>query len=388
MAEKKIVDLKKFRNKKLARKIFDFIKIPLVILAVVAAAFLSARMLGNVAVSNATDTLRLVGEMFHKGGGYPYSADISRLKKIVPIGSSPLLVYEDSSVVLGSSANEILSLKLGSADSKVISKNGRALIYSNSSNDIVLQSRTEELGTVKEDGAVVAASLAKNGYFATSHSTEANQSVLTVYNNHFKKVFQWNCSQERISDISLSSNGKKLAITAVGAENAEIYTRIIVFNINSTEVIADVKYPGTLFLKVAFTSSNKIIAAGDNRTVVITSKGEAVDEIVYPEDSILAVCTDDNGNTVVFYEEFGGAKTGMVRFSSTGKKTCSETLDGIPDCVTAYGGKIATVNSDEITVYSSSGKITRTFETQGLPSEIFCCSGEIYTVEGGTVYKY
>ncbi len=388
MAEKKIVDLNKFRNKKLAKKILNLLKIPLVLLAVIAAVFLSARMLGNVAVSNATDTLRLVGEMFHKGGGYPYSADISRLKKAVPIGSSPLLIYDDSSVVLSSSANEIFSLKLSSADSKVISKNGRALIYGNSSNDVVLQSKTEELGTVRENGAVVAAALAKNGYFATSHSTEENQSVLSVYNNRFEKVFQWNCSQERIADISLSANGKKLAIAAVGAENAEIYTRIIVFNINSTEFLADVKYPGTLFLKVAFTSSNKVIAAGDNRTVVITSKGEAVDEIVYPEDSILAVCIDDNGNTVVFYEEFGGAKTGMVRFSSSGKKTCSETLDGIPNCVTAYGGKIAVANSDEITVYSSSGKITRTFETQNVPSEIFCCSGEIYTVEGSTVCKY
>lgn len=388
MADKKVIDLNKFRNKKLAKRILNLLKIPLVILAVVAAVFLSARMLGNVAVSNATDTLRLVGEMFNKGGGFPYSADISRLKKTVPIGSSPLLIYDDSSVVLSSSANEIFSLKLSSADSKVISKNGRALVYSNSSNDVVLQSRTEELGTVKEDGAVVAAALAKNGYFATSHSTEANQSVLSVYNNRFDRVFQWNCSQERIADISLSANGKKLAVVAVGAENAEIYTRIIVFNINSSDALADVKYPGTLFLKVAFTSSNKVIAAGDNRTVVITSKGEAVDEIVYPEDSILAVCVDDNGNTVVFYEEFGGAKTGMVRFSSSGKKTCSETLDGIPDCVTAYGGKIAVANSDEITIYSSSGKITRTFETQGQPSEIFCCSGEIYTVEGGTVCKY
>ena len=388
MADKKIVDLNKFRNKKLAAKIFNFLKIPLVLLAVVAALFLSARMLGNVAVSNATDSLRMVGELFRKGDGYPYTADISRLKKAVPIGNAPLLIYDDSSVVLNSSANEIFSLQLSSADSKVISKNGRALIYSNSSNDVVLQSKTENLGKITEDGAVVAAGLAKNGYFATSYSTEVNQSVLTVYNNRFDKVFQWNCSQERIADISLSSNGRKLAVAAVGAEDAEIYTRIIVFNINSSEPLADVKYQGTLFLKVAFTASNKIIAAGDNRTVVITSKGEAFDEIVYSEDSILAVCVDDNGNTAVFYEEFGGAKTGMVRFSSSRKKTCSETLEGIPDCVTAYGGKLAVANSGVINIYSSSGKITRTFETQSLPSEIFCCSGEIYTIEGGTVCKY
>ena len=60
----------------------------------------------------------------------------------------------------------------------------------------------------------------------------------------------------------------------------------------------------------------------------------------------------------------------------------------IPDCVTAYGGKIAVVNGKEITVYSSSGKVTRTVETEKSVSEIFCCSGEIYTVESGVLHKY
>lgn len=388
MADKKVIDLNKFRNKKLAKKIFVFLRIPIVILAVVAALFLSARLLGNVAVSNVTDTLRQTDEIFKKGEGYPYSTDVSKFRKAAAIGSTPLIVYDDSSLVLSSSANEIFTMPLSYADSKVTTKNGRALIYSNSSNDVILQSKTEMLGSISEENAVVAAALAKNGYFATSHASEENQSVLSVYNNRFEKVFQWNCSQERIADISLSSNGKKLAVAAVGAENAEIYTRLLVFDINSAEPLVDSKYSGTLFLRVVYTASNKIIAAGDNRTVVITSKGEPVDELVYSEDSILAVCADDNGNTVVFYEEFGGAKTGMVRFSSTGKKTCTVTLDGIPDCVTAYGGKIAVANGNEITVYSSSGKETRTVEAANTVSEIFCCSGEIYTVENSSICKY
>ncbi len=388
MADKKIVDLNKFRNKKTIKKILVFMRIPIVILVVAAALFLSARLLGNVAVSNVTDTLRQTVELFRKGEGYPYSTDVSKFRKATAVGSSPMIIYEDSSVVLSSSANEIFSTPLDYADSKVITKNGRALIYSNSSNDVILQSKTEKLGELTQEGAVVAAALSKNGYFATSHSTEENQSVLCVYNNRFEKIFQWNCSQERIADISLSSNGKKIAVAAVGTENAEIYTRLLVFDIKSSEPLVDSKYGGTLFLRVVYTASNRIIAAGDNKTIVITSKGEAVDELVYSEDSIFAVCADDSGNTAVFYKEFGGAKTGMVRFSSSGKKTCLTALDGIPDCVTAYGGKIAVVNGKEITVYSSSGKVTRTVETEKSVSEIFCCSGEIYTVESGVLHKY
>lgn len=388
MAKKNIIDLNKIRNKKFVKKLFVILRIPIVILVVAAALFLSARLLGNVAVSNATDTLRLAGEMFKKGNGYPYSTDFSKFRKAAAVGSSPLILYDDSCIVLGSAAKEIFSMPLGYADSKVITVNGRALIYGNSSNDVILQSKTEKLGEINEEGAVVAAALSKNGYIALSHASEENQSELTVYNNHFEKVFQWNCSQERISDISLASNGKKLAVAAVGVQNAEIYTRVLVFDIKSAEPIVDTRYSGTLFLRIIYTSSNKVIAAGDNRTVVMTNKGEVVDELVYSENSVSAICSDDNGNTVVFYEEFGGMKTGMVRFSSSGKKTCTLTLDETPDCAAAYGGKIAVASGNKIAVYSSSGKLGRTIETENSIWQIFCCSGEIYTVESNEIHKY
>lgn len=388
MANKKIINLQKKRTAMTVKKVFKFLKIPIVILAVAAALFLSARLMGNVAVSNITDSIRQVKTVFTKSGGYPYSLEAFNLRKVVPIGGGPMIIYNDSSLVLNASGDKIFSSQLDYADSKVISKNGRALIYSTSSNAVILQSKTETLGTVTEDSPVLAADIADNGSFATSHASEEHQSVLNVYNNRLKKVFQWNCSKERIADVSLSNNGKNIAVIAVGAENAEIYTRLIIFNVGDEEPKADIKYSGTLFLDIVYTASNKIIAAGDNRTVVLSKNGEAVDELVYSEDSILAVCSDDSGNTVVCYEEFGGSKTGVVRFSRSGKRSCSFTVDGIPDCIAAQGGRIALAFGEEIAVYSSNGKESKIIEVSVAPSQIFFCSGTVYTVESGAIHKY
>lgn len=388
MADKKIINLNKRRNKKLVKKIFMILRIPIVVLAVAAALFLSARLLGNVAVSNITDGVREIKTVFSRGEGYPYSLDSLNYRKVTNIGNNPLLLYDDSSIVLSSSAGEFFSANLGYGDSKVITQNGRALIFSNSSNEVVLQSKTEILGSVAEKGTVVAAGLADNGYFATSYSSDEYQSVLSVYNRHFEKVFQWNCSQERIADISFSGNGRNLVVAAVGAQNAEIYTRILVFNIGDNEPKVDKKYSGTLFLRVAYTDSNRIIAVGDNKAVVLAKDGEPVDELVYSQDSITAICIDDSGNTVVCYEEFGGSKTGIVRFSQSGKKTCSFAVEGIPDCIAAEGGRIAVVNGNEITVYTSNGNESRKTQTEHTVSDIFYCSGDIYAVENGALCKY
>ncbi len=387
MAEKKIISLQKKRNMLTAKKIFKIMRIPVVILAVAAALFLSARLMGNVAVSNITDGIRQVKTVFAKGGGYPYSLDTFNFKKADAIGSGVITVNNDSTVVLNSSADELFNMQI-KPGSRVITQNGRALIYGTASNEVILQSRTEKLGSITEESSVVVAALADNGSFATSHASEKHQSILRVYNSRFKNVFQWNCSQERVADIALSQNGRNLAVAAVGAENAEIYTRIIIFNIGDTEPKADVKFSGTMFFDVVYTASGKIIAAGDNKTVVLNKKGETVDETVYAEDSILAVCSDDSGNTVVCYEEFGGAKTGIARYSRSGKKTCSVVVDGIPDCVAAEGGRIAVASGNEIVVYSQNGKEVKRIETENAVESVFIASGTVYAVGGGAIYKY
>ena len=141
MANKKIVSLQKKRNIALIKKIFRIIRIPVVILAVAAALFLSARLLGNVAVSNITDGIRQVKTLFSKGEGYPYSLEAFDFRKVDAIGNRPLVLCDDSSVVLSSSAGKLFEMQLGVADSKAITKNGRAMIFSNSSNKIILQSK-------------------------------------------------------------------------------------------------------------------------------------------------------------------------------------------------------------------------------------------------------
>ena len=388
MAEKKIIDLKKKRNAITVKKILKVLRIPLVVLVVAAALFLSIRLVGDVAVSNITDSIRQVKTVFTKSEGYPYPLDTLNFRNVVPVGGGPLVIYDDSTLVMNAAADEVFTMQLGYSDSKAVTRNGRALIYSPSSNEVILQSKTEKLGSITEGTPVTVAALSEKGGFATSHAADENQSILTVYNNRFKKIFQWNCSQEFITDISLSGNGKRVAVAATGVENAEIYTRIIIFDVKKTEPIADIKYSGTLFLRVVYTNSNRIIAVGDNKTVVHNKKGEVIDELVYSEDSLISVCADDSGNTTVCYEEFGGSKTGIARFSASGKKTCSIVIDGMPDCVAAHSGRIAVASGNNITVYSSNGKESKTIETESPVARIFICSGTVYTVESGSIHKY
>lgn len=388
MSEKKIIDLKKEKTARLAKKILRMLRIPLIAALAVAVLIFCARMLGSVAVSNITDSLNSIKLAVSSGDGYPYVLEDFNVRELSSVDGRPLVIYRDSSLVLDSTADTMLNCQLPAADSKAVVKNGRVFVYSNNSTQYVIHGKTEKLAEGKADGNIITAALAKNGSFATSHSSEEAQSVLTVYNPRQKLIFRWNCSNERIADIALSDSGRKVAIVAIGTENAEFYTRLIIFDIDATEPTADIRYEGTLMLRVLFASSNRIITVGDNKTVVHNRNGEVLDELKYSEDSIKAIVPDEKGNLLVAYSEYGGAKTGIVRFSKSGKRTCEAVIDGTPDCFAMRNGKIVVSDDNILTVFNSKGEVKKTVNAESPVLGIELSSNAIYTLENGVVCKY
>lgn len=387
MKDKKIIDFKKGKQKVNFKKLIRFLRIPVVVFAVVVALFLSARLIGNVAMSNATDSLRQIKTLVSRGDGFPYSLGGKNVKKTDAIGERMLIVSDDESLVLDSKAGELFSYQLGNAEPKAISFNGRALVYSGGSNKVILQSKTEQLGSVEEGGAVVTAALAKNGWFATVHSANGH-SVLTVYNGKLEKEFIWECSNERITAVSLSPNGRRVAVTAAGVENADVYSRVIVFNTKETAPISDSRFSSTLFLRIFFTSSDTVIAAGDNKTVVLDKEGNKTDELTYSENSIASVEADEKGNVAVCCSEFGGSKSVITVFKKNGERRYAVTVNGEPSDIDIRSGKLALALANEIIVYNGKGAEKNRFQTSSAAEEVMLCSNDIFTVENGMLCKY
>ncbi|GEM_PF-930389 len=386
--DKSVINLGKVRKQLATKKIFRFLKIPIVIIAVFTAIFLSARALGNVATSNTTDVLRAIPSLFSHSGSFPYDADSLNFRKADLIGNDIIIVTSDNAKVISSSVKERENCQLDSADSKVITENGRALIFSTSSGKVSLHSKTEKLGSIEVDSTVNTTALADNGYFAITYPSENTQSVVEVRNTRFKKVFQWNCSREFVSAIGLSDNGRSVALAAISSQNAEIYSRLIVFSINSTEPSVDLRFDGTALLKVVFTSSGKIIAIGDNKTIVIDKKGTVISEESYSESSLVATDSDDSGNTVLCYREFGGSQFRLIRYSSYGKATCNITVDYPPNAISIRGNRFAVSSGSEIRIYSTKGEELKTINADNHVKYLLLSSNNIYTVEGSSICKY
>lgn len=358
-----------------------------VVVVVFLAVFISARTVGNVSVSNITDGFR---QLFSSSstGGYPYKLESLNAKEIGHIGNDVFVLYNDSALVLTDSARIIGNVQLSSSSTRVKTCNGRALIYDTVKNTVVLMSKTEKLAETQAKGRILTAALGKNGSFAVAVNGEASRSELAVYNSRQKNVFDWECAGERIIDMSFSADCKKLAVLAVGAENAVVYSRLVVFDIGKTEPVADLTYSDAMMLRVCFTSSGRLIAVGDNEFTVYNRDYERIDGLEYSENSLCGVSFDERGNAVICISEYGGAQTELIRYSSSGEKTFQTTFKSELSQVYADGSRTAVLSGKEVTVLNSAGETVKSVELEELPDSIVFAGGSIYSLEQESIVKY
>ena len=149
---KNTVDFKKQKNKLTFIKLIKKLRIPILLLVAIIILSIIYFAQGEVRRSNTADIFRAIPKTLGTSRGFPYNEDELSLDKVMLIGDKPLIVSENGVEVISQSADELLFLKTDWSDSRVCSQNGRALIFSNTSDKAYLISRTSVLSEFKEEG--------------------------------------------------------------------------------------------------------------------------------------------------------------------------------------------------------------------------------------------
>jgi WD40 repeat protein len=382
------VDFQRERSKALKKKIFRKLRIPGAILIILLILALIYTLMGEVRRSNIADSFRAIPKTVGESRGFPYNEDELSLDRVILIGDKPLIVSDSGVEVISNNADKLFDRHLDWGDTRVNSFNGRALVYSNTSAKAYLIGRTAELASFEEESPIVTGAVGKNGSVAVSYSTDGSQSVVKVYKPSKKLYWQWQCDREYVSSLSLSPSGGKILISAIGVDNAEIYSRIILFDTRKTAPQFDTKIEGTSILKVIYASSGRMIAVGDNKTVVLSRKGEIKSQIKYADDALFTVDSDNDGNVLLCYKEFGGSKIKVVRIPAGPGKNKEFEIGYMPESADIRGGRIAFASGNTVEIYNTGGKVLQTYDCKQDVKTVLLSNSGIFTLENGSVCKY
>ncbi len=298
---------KKKSKLRISKKTKLTISVLFVLSAVLLIVFTAAQNLGNMTVNTMMADVKAYFMSLGAGDGYPYNIDAKSVRDMKINNSNIYLMLNDKTTTLNSTAKEIMPQTHTYSNPAMKSKNSNFIIYDLDSNRFRIQQNTEIKHEGEASGRIMAASIGKKGNYALGTYGDSVQSVLTVYNKKNEAVFIWNFKSERISDISLSDNGKFAAVATIDALNGEINSKLYVFDFKSEDYVSCFDYNGTTLVKVDYVRQTDIVAIGDNLRSCILENTERQKDYVYGSDQLSSYSVTDGGRSTLVLSRYGSA---------------------------------------------------------------------------------
>lgn len=227
------------------------------------------------------------------GEGFPVSVSASNTNYIVPVGSDIALLGDSALFLYKSNGKLLFQRQHGYSDPGICSSVSRVMVYDRGGNRLRIENRAKTVLTMETGGNITTAAMADNGCFAVVTRGTNYVSEVTAYNAKGEQVFVWRSAGRQVMGVTLSDNGKFMAVSTLSVENngQEIST-VLLFNVKQETPIVEEVYQGCLPYSLDW-KEESVMALFSDRVSAITKEGVRTDQTF---EGGTAICFD-NRNT-------------------------------------------------------------------------------------------
>lgn len=336
--------------------VMGVLKITVVILAVLALLFFAANKFGDVTFSSVGDYFNGLFSGVKKGEGYPYYFENSAPSDVKKINSDLLVLNEASYSVLDSTARKLNNVSHSFSQPIADSNNGRAIIFDVGSYAYSIVSRTKVFYDGQTQQKILVGCVGKDGTYALATRGASSTSELIVFNSSHQEIFKWSCSKENIVSIDISDNGKRAAISVVGAQNGELYSKVIVFDFEYKEPLKELPFDAQIVAGVEYVSGNKLLAYGENVLCYIDRSFNRHD-IDLSLNTLSRIYTGENNMTAVVLSKYGSSSSKILKvFNKNGDELFTKELNFAVRSVSCDGNYISVLADNQLLSFNRRGK--------------------------------
>lgn len=274
-----------------------------------------------------------------------------------------LAVLTNSSVkYLDASGRELESNKHTYSDPvmKVFDKN--VFLFDKGSTSYRVEKNTSVYAEQTAPGPILCGAVGKRGNYAFSVNNDAGfQSHIYVYSRNGKKQFEWGSASDYCSALALSDSGGRMAVAVLGTDNAEYYSRLLLFSFRSDTPVFSVDFSDEDIFNVDFVSSRKLAVYTDRGVYLVNGNGVSTPVLEYPSNELRFCDVNACGIRAVATAPYGNDQTPVLTvFNERNKLLYSRHYSGLISqvaCGDSYlgvllDGKIELLNRDNIAVGS------------------------------------
>lgn len=248
-----------------------------------------------------------------------------------------------------SSGKNIFSYQHGYQAPILSVSEARTLLYDQSGKNYCIYNLNSLITSGTTEREILAANICRNGSYAIATLSDSYSSQVTVFDKKGNQIFEWYCADYTINDVLLSSDGKRLAVSAISAVNGAFISRLYVLEFDSAD--AKFKYDyNDLILGVKAVNNSSFICLFEN----------SIDFINWKKQRLSTYSTEEN-----------------VIYSAQNKSS-----------MLIVSGRTANKNENTISVFDAKGNQKKSFVFNGIVNSIEYKGTEVFILSEKTIYKY
>lgn len=170
-------------------------------------------------------------------------------------------------------------------DPRAVASRKYLLAYDNGGTDFLVTNSYSELFRGKTDFPIYGAATSDSGYFALITASDTYLSQVLLYDNNFNLVQRFNRLSATVG-VSISDNGKRIALLGATATEGTVCTRLEIFRIGEASAEKSLEIGGEMPLSLGFTNDRCMMLLTNGALRCVNIDGNVVSTYSLTSDTI------------------------------------------------------------------------------------------------------
>jgi len=261
-----------------------------------------------------------------------------------------------------SSGKQLVVSQHGFSNPEIETSAARTLVFDRGGKGAKIYNYTGLIMDKDLDNTIFSADIARNGTCAFVTSSRGYAAQVDVVDKNFNSVFTWYSSDNLLSDVAISENGKRIAVSELFSKDGSYMSRVSVFNYN--DAVAEFSFE---FQNVAITSlqcfGNDSFLAISDSAISLINWNKAVKNDISFDGSVKAFNSYNNQKFAFVHGRSNNSVSNDVSvFDNSGKSIINFSVNGVIKDIAVCDDVIYCLTDNTILCYTMDGKLANTID--------------------------
>lgn len=319
-----------------------------------------------------------------------YSVNSDNVKDFVPFSDGIAVLSASSLKYFDVAGNEIITNTHSYANPEIEVNSKNLLLYDRGGYALRIENNTSEYRTLTFNSVITTAAIGKKGNYAyVLNSDDGYQSHMYVYTLNGTKQFEWGSASDYIIDVTLSDNGKYVAVTLLGIKGAQYFSKIILFKFNSSEPIYTVELHDTTAYEIDFVSSKKLSVYSDTGVYIIKKSGEFTAIQSYSASEMAYSSVYYNGLSCTLISRYSNEKEPLLTvFNKKGKQLFTHTFTEQVTGVNCSKNHVCIVADNILEILNNEGSLVGKIQLDEACIKAVIAQRRVYALTSSGIYSF